>query len=102
MKRLILFDDGGSDLGPLGDLRCSFQQRTGVYTGMGRAERSLGRTAELHAFRGDLDLCREQTRRAVTDPSDPSEATLVNGRLLLGGRLPVPSCGSALVTEDDS
>ena len=102
MKRLILFDDGGSDLGPLGDLRRSFQQRTGVYTGMGRAERSFGCTAELHAFRGDLELCREQTRRAVTDPSDPSEAILVNGRLLLGGRLPVPPCGSALVTEDGS
>ena len=90
MTRLILFDDSQSNLGPLGDLRRSFQQRTGVFTGLGRAERSFGSTAHLHAFDGDTALCSEQTRRSIADPTDESEAVLINGRVMSGGRLQAP------------
>ncbi|MEE2680828.1 MAG: putative sugar nucleotidyl transferase [Planctomycetota bacterium] len=102
MTRLILFDDNQSNLGPLGDLRCSFQQRTGVFTGLGRAERSFATTAELHVLDGDSTLCAEQTRRSIADPDDDSEAILVNGRLLTGGRVDAPAPGTAEVNEDGS
>ena len=100
MTRLILFDDSQSNLGPLGDLRRSFQQRTGVFTGLGRAERSFGSTAHLHAFDGDTELCCEHTRRSVADLDDESEAILVNGRVMTGGRLQAPASGTALVNHD--
>lgn len=100
MTRLILFDDSQSNLGPLGDLRRSFQQRTGVFTGLGRAERSFATTAEVHAADGDTALCSEQTRRSIADPDDGSEAVLVNGRLMTGGRLTAPAVGHAEVNED--
>ena len=100
MTRLILFDDSQSNLGPLGDLRRSFQQRTGVFTGLGRAERSFACTAELCAFDGSLALCSEQTRRSIADPEDSTKAILVNGRLMSGGRIEAPPSGTALVNED--
>ena len=100
MTRLILFDDSQSNLGPLGDLRRSFQQRTGVFTGLGRAERSFGSTADLHAFDGDTALCCEQTRRSIADPEDPTEAILVNGRFMSGGCIEAPASGAAEVNQD--
>merc|ERR1712185_111230 len=100
MTRLILFDDGQSNLGPLGDLRCSFQQRTGVFTALGRAERSFGCTAELCVLDGATALVGEQTRRSIADPEDGREAVLVNGRLMSGGRIKAPAPGAALVNED--
>ena len=100
MTRLILFDDSQSNLGPLGDLRRSFQQRTGVFTGLGRSELSFGSTAELCAFDGQTALCCEQTRRSLADPEDPTEAILVNGRLISGGRIEAPGTGIAQVNED--
>ena len=102
MARLILFDDGGSELGPLGDLRSSFEQRTGIFTGLGRAERSLERKAELHVMNDDGALASERTGRPLADPNDSAEAIIVNGRLADGGHLRVPEPGVVRTTGDGS
>ena len=99
MSRLILFDDGRSELGPLGDLRSSFEQRTGVFTGLGRAELVFGLAAELHVPGDDSDLAVERTGRSAVDHDDPAAAILVNGRLLVGGRIDAPDCGVVRTTE---
>jgi len=99
MPRLILLDDGRSELGPLGDLRCSFEQRTGIFTGLGRSERVFGEVAQLHAAADRLDLASERTGRAPADLSDHSPAIVVNGRLARGGRLIAPDCGVVRTTE---
>lgn len=102
MSRLILFDDGRAELGPLGDLRCSFEQRTGIFTGLGRAERSLELQAELHLMDGDGALASERTGRTLADPTDSADAIIVNGRLADGGALRVPDPGVVRTTADGS
>ena len=100
MARLILFDDSQAQLGPLGDLRASFEQRSGVLTALQRAERVFAQTAELHVAQGDCTLASERTGRAAVDLDDEREAILVNGRLSTGGALQAPPVGSVRTTED--
>ena len=42
MASLVVFDDGHAGLGPLTDLRASFEVRTGALTNLERIERTLG------------------------------------------------------------
>lgn len=100
MARLILFDDSLAQLGPLGDLRASFQQRSGVFTALERAERVFGETAEIHVPDAAAALACESTGRSAVDPADESDAILVNGRLMTGGALEVPPARTVHATSD--
>ena len=100
MPRLILFDDQRAELGPLGDLRSCFEQRTGIFTGLERAERSLGQTADLLVPVEDAALATERTERALADPDDDFPAILINGRYATGGQIEIPELGVARTTGD--
>lgn len=100
MARLILLDDARSNLGPLGDLRASFEQRTGLHTALERAERVVGEPASLHLPGDRAELAVERTSRALADPGDDSEAIVVNGRLCSGGGFDLPGPGSVHTTSD--
>lgn len=99
----LLFDDGSGDLGPLSDLRASFEQRTGGFTMLERA-RATG--APLHACVGGAlrPVLRERLGDAAL--SVPSAALCVNGRLhaaldnALRSRLSALPEGRALVAGD--
>ena len=43
MPRLVIFDDGRGQLGPMVDLRPAFDLRTGAHRSLERIERRLGR-----------------------------------------------------------
>ena len=94
MPRLILLDDGLARLGPLGDLRASFEQRSGVFCALERSERSFGLSAELHLLTGDGALAHERTSRPLVDLEDDSAAIVVNGRFAEGGPVPEPELGA--------
>ena len=69
-----LFDDQRAELGPLGDLRSSFEQRSGIFTGLERAEHSLNSTATLLVPEEDAALALELAKEA-----------LANGAVVAGG-----------------
>jgi UDP-N-acetylglucosamine diphosphorylase/glucosamine-1-phosphate N-acetyltransferase len=77
---VLLFDDGGADLGPLSDLRASYEQRTGAHTAVERWMRS-GRLAGVLAPGATADLRRARLATAGmrVNPELP-DALLVNGR----------------------
>ena len=93
MPRLILIDDGLACLGPLGDLRATFEQRSGVFSALERSERSFGLSAHLHLSSGDASLAHERTSRPLVDLDDLSAAIVVNGRTAAGGGEAVPALG---------
>jgi UDP-N-acetylglucosamine diphosphorylase/glucosamine-1-phosphate N-acetyltransferase len=93
MPRLILLDDGLACLGPLGDLRASFEQRSGVFSALGRCEHGFGLNAQLHLSEDDGALAHERTSRPLVDLEDDSAAIVVNGRLASGGREEMPALG---------
>lgn len=100
MPRLILFDDGRAELGPLGDLRCSMEQRTGIFTALERAERVFDQRAELLVPEELAALVSERTGRSLVDQADHSDALVVNGRLATGGSLDVPVLGAVHTTAN--
>lgn len=100
MPRLILFEDDRADLGPLGDLRCSLEQRTGIFTALERAEVVFDQEAQLLVPDDIAALVAERTGRALADRSESSEAILINGRLANGGSLEAPALGSVHTTAD--
>ena len=94
MPRLILLDDGLACLGPLADLRASFEQRSGVFNALERCEHDFGLSAQLHLSEADAALAHERTTRPLADRADDSAAIVVNGRLASGGREEIPSLGT--------
>lgn len=99
MARLILLDDSKGQLGPLGDLRASFEQRSGAFTALERSERSFGVEATV-ACGDQTELVQERTGRCAVDCADDSEAILVNGRLAIGGRLESPPLGTVRLDNE--
>ena len=100
----LLFDDGRGDLGPLSDLRASFEQRTGGRSALERAQRAGG---AVHVAAGPAlrPLLVERLGGAL---AVPPAAVCVNGRLhvafdaALRVRLGSLQAGHALVTADGS
>ena len=66
MPRLILLDDGLACLGPLDDLRASFEQRSGVFNALERCEHDFGLSAQLHLSEEDAALAHERTTATTT------------------------------------
>lgn len=82
---VALFDDGKSRLGPLGDLRASFEQRLGVQTGIERAHHVLGRVDALFPPEHLLAVVTERYANqplSIGQFREPSgEVILINGAL---------------------
>ena len=99
---ILLFDDGRGDLGPLSDLRASFEQRT---AGRSTLERALATGARiLTAVPAALAaLVAERRGPEAALPADP--VLCINGRLhasLDAAELAALAAGSALVAPDGS
>ena len=101
---ILLFDDGRGDLGPLSDLRASFEQRTG---GLTMLERCRGRSQRVHVA---VAAALEPTvRERLGGVEAPRGAVLcLNGRLHADSDHPSTaafgslSTGDALVAADGS
>ncbi len=86
MTALVVFDDGRGELGPLTDLRASFEVRTGALTTLERIERASGtRAALLLAPAPIAAILRERHACAVNawDGVKGQEFLAVNGRCAL-------------------
>lgn len=100
----LLFDDGRGDLGPLSDLRASFEQRTGGRSVLERAQRAGG-AVHLAAGPALRPLLAERYGAAL---AVPHAAVCVNGRLqvpadaALRARLGSLQPGHALRAADGS
>lgn len=80
MIPVLLFDDGAADLGPLSDLRASYEQRTGAQTAVERWKHA-GCLAGVLAPAASVDLRRARMAVAgVPVNPDLADAVLVNGR----------------------
>lgn len=99
MARLLVFDDGLETLGPLTDLRASFEVRTGALTNLERIERAAGARAEgLIVPRALRELARERHAAAVVESAEGDDVLVVNGRCALpGAEIARLGVGDALV-----
>ncbi|MSR17953.1 MAG: hypothetical protein EXS00_02105 [Phycisphaerales bacterium] len=85
MPEVVLFDDGRLDLGPLSDLRSSFQQRTGALTMIERILLMTGSAPGIISA-GSTEVPRSE------------DLLLVNGALLCGAGILEMARGSSLRT----
>ena len=97
---MIIFDDGRAHLGPMADLRATFEIRSGMQTTAGRIALAYPRT--LAGYWVPPRLVRLVARRANAPvnllPSD--ECILcINGRLALPDSIALPELGEAVVEE---
>ncbi len=97
----IVFDDGRADLGPLTDLRASFEVRTGALTTLKRHELVLEAAGCSFGGFAALDGVAELVGERVEIPEgevDSDEMVLMNGRCVLLGPEDIPeSAGEVLV-----
>lgn len=108
MPRAILFDDGHGALGPLTDLRASFEVRTGALTSGERLARVLGAMGRWEVVGVVVPerlaaLVAERSETPVNDGGAPGGGSvlLVNGRcVLLPEDVPGLAVGRALIGPD--
>ena len=102
---ILLFDDGRGDLGPLSDLRASFEQRSGGFTTL---ERALRTGIAVHTACGPELAPLVAERHGAECASVPESALVLNGRVhhslpeLLRSAPAGFEEGSALVAADGS
>lgn len=101
---VALFDDGKSRLGPLSDLRASFEQRLGVLSCIERARLVLGRVDAVFPLDHLLAVVTERYARdrlAVGQLSPgASEVILINGSLDSLSDAASLGLGEAILTAD--
>ncbi|MBL0921019.1 MAG: hypothetical protein IBJ10_02690 [Phycisphaerales bacterium] len=86
MAPLVVFDDAHGGLGPLVDLRASFEVRTGALTNLERIERTLGvRAAALAPAAGVRGIVAARHAAPAVSGPEGAEALFVNGRCVLPG-----------------
>lgn len=98
MHRMVIFDDGLGQLGPMTDLRASFEVRTGMYTTAGRISAFHPKALAAYWVPQRLQpLVAERANAPVNEL--PSEEVLlcVNGRLALPEADLEPQLGEAVV-----
>ena len=107
--RFFLFDDERGSFGPLTDLRCCFELRTGAAPTRWRTERALGRApAGLFVPPRLAPVTAERYSSPVNPPlvtDDPAPLLLVNGRWPAAGAAQVDAvrrlkAGEALLQAD--
>jgi len=80
-RRLIIFDDGRGRLGPMTDLRASFEVRTGVMTTAGRLAAAFPRRLDGYWVPAPLAaLVAERANAPVNRLPDEEVLLLANGR----------------------
>jgi len=99
---ILLFDDGQGSLGPLSDLRVSFEQRTGGLTAIERAA-AFGAPIRMAAAAGCAALLAE--RHGAESVAACTAALCINGRVHAGARAMREAfdglaAGKALVSAD--
>ena len=100
---ILLFDDGLGDLGPLSDLRASFEQRTGGFTML---ERARAVTSTVQVACGPALSAAVAERHGVPEPGAARSVLCLNGRLhasLAGGAMASAfglAVGHALLARD--
>ncbi|MCH2162929.1 MAG: hypothetical protein MK085_13805, partial [Phycisphaerales bacterium] len=91
MRGLILIDDGGGSLGPLSDLRASFDLRTGPLTTEARLALQSALPVAARVVPSELQALVQESHPGPVNALDQEEGTylLINGRLpRLGESLP--------------
>jgi UDP-N-acetylglucosamine diphosphorylase/glucosamine-1-phosphate N-acetyltransferase len=85
MARLIVFDDGRGQFGPMGDLRAAFEIRTGMHTNAGRIAMTWPRRlAALFVPEHIRAVVAERANAPVNQlPGDEEVLLCVNGRWCL-------------------
>ncbi|MCA9295964.1 MAG: hypothetical protein KC983_05590 [Phycisphaerales bacterium] len=99
MHDLIIFDDGFGLLGPMVDLRASFEIRTGMFTTAGRISTAFKR-AHLRGYWVPphlVNLLRQRANAPVNDLPDAETLLLINGRWSMPDAGLDLSVGDALV-----
>ena len=97
MPPLLLFDDGRSQMGPLTDLRPTWDLRTGILTNKERIEQTLGPVSGLIVGEHLAELVRESSAVGVNDDAEFSgDVMLVNGSFSAAAALPEISPGTIL------
>lgn len=103
---VALFDDGRSRLGPLADLRASFDQRLGALTCHERAHGVLGRVDAVFPQDHLLALVTERYAHAPISvgqiPTGATQVVLINGALDCLADAADLNLGDALLTDDDT
>jgi len=80
-SRMIIFDDGLGQLGPMADLRAAFEVRTGMYTTAGRIEAHRPKTLAGYWVPEHLrELVASRANAPVNDLPDEEVLYCVNGR----------------------
>lgn len=103
MPRLVIFDDGRGQLGPMVDLRPAFDLRTGAHRSLERIERRLSRFPAAWWVPQELAaLWSESTQHPVNELPDGDSLLLVNGRWLGLGDLPDLDVGQGVLAADGS
>src|SRR5436189_2918622 len=81
MRRMIIFDDGLGQLGPMTDLRASFEIRTGMFTTGNRLAAHRPKTLASYWVPPRLRaLVAERANAPVNHMPEEEELLLVNGR----------------------
>lgn len=113
MTPVILFDDSLADLGPLSDIRATFEQRTGALTAIQRWQMRKRLTGVVVPFEGGRTggertmatraFCARMARAGVAVTPKVSEAILVNGRFdIEPEEVEGLQAGGTLTAEDGS
>jgi UDP-N-acetylglucosamine diphosphorylase/glucosamine-1-phosphate N-acetyltransferase len=98
--RMIIFDDGLGQLGPMADLRASFEVRTGMYTTAGRIRALRPRTLAGYWVPGHLRaVVADRADAPVNDLPDEEILHCINGRWAMPDPDLVLETGHAIVEE---
>jgi UDP-N-acetylglucosamine diphosphorylase/glucosamine-1-phosphate N-acetyltransferase len=100
MHRLIIFDDGLGRLGPMTDLRASFEVRTGMHLTCHRIALAWPKALGGYWVQPRLlDLVRERANAPVNVLPNDEALLLVNGRWAMPDPSHRPDVGEALIEE---
>ncbi|MDY7108999.1 MAG: putative sugar nucleotidyl transferase [Planctomycetota bacterium] len=98
--RMIIFDDGLGQFGPMTDLRASFEIRSGMYTTAGRLAAHRPKTlAGYWVPRHLAPLVAERANAPVNTLPDEEVLYCASGRWAMPGAGAAPELGEALVEE---
>ena len=100
MSRMIIFDDGKGEYGPMTDLRAAFEMRTGMLTTAGRLDAWRPRTLAGYWTPEHLRaMVAERANAPVNILPDEEQMLCVNGRWALPDRDLHLDVGEAVVEE---
>lgn len=97
-NRMIIFDDGLGQFGPMTDLRASFEIRSGMYTTAGRLAAQHPKTLAGYWVPGQLaPVVAERANAPVNVLPDEEVLLCLNGRWAMPDPYLAPNLGEALI-----